>query len=238
MRIARRVTAMIATVGTAGIALSGCGAQGQPQGEAVSGPVLVTSDGRVVSAPGCPGDSFTAVESASQVTLHWLVNTTSPCPGEAARVPTDTLRLRAPLGQRALVDGLTGKRVPYVDERQFARVTYVPPGWAPGVPQFWDRDYFLANAGEIKLTQAPGDETAAFQALPGGGQGWATRPVTIRGSHGTLQYDPRAPEDGQFTDVRVVWRAGGFTFCVDAQADYRKASVSEVLRMADGVVLQ
>ena len=63
------------------------------------------------------------------------------CPAGLA-IGTAAVALRHPLAVRSLVDGTTGRPIPYQDGRKLLRVTYLPPGYqfsayppypAPGV---------------------------------------------------------------------------------------------------------
>jgi hypothetical protein len=215
--------------------LSSAGDQGTPV--AISGTVFVTSAGTVLEIPGagCNQDRFTAAEAPSRVTLRLMVFHYPDCQAMQA-LTTGTVRLRAPLGHRALIDGLTGKPLPSVDERQFARVTYLPPGTAGPTTHFWERVYTTGGGGGIWLTQEPGNQAATLNDAPG--TGYRKRSVTIRGRPGTLQYEPYSPSAPTFTVEQVVWQDGGYTFRVRAEAYYRPVILSQVLQMANGLVLQ
>jgi hypothetical protein len=207
---------------------------------AISGTVFVTSAGRVleIDGSGCDKDQLTAAETPSRVTLR-LVLSPDYCLEPSLAGWTATVRLRSALGHRALIDGQTGKPQPYFDERQFALVTYLPPGTSGPVKRhwsnFWERLYTTPDGSGILVTQEPGDQTATL--LDGPGAGYQVRSVTIRGKPGILQYEPYFPGGSTFTFEQVVWRDGGFTFQVQADADYRAVTVSQVLQIANGIVL-
>jgi hypothetical protein len=206
---------------------------------AISGTVFVTSAGTMleVDGRGCDKDQLTAVETPSRVTLR-LVLSPYYCLEPSLAGWTGTVRLRSPLGHRALIDGQTGKPLPYFDERQFARVTYLPPGTSGPIKRswgnFWERLYTTADGRGIVVTQEPGDQTATL--LEGPGAGNQVRSVTIRGKPGTLQYEPSFPGASTFTNEQVVWRDGGYTFQVQADAN-RTVTVSQLLQIANGIVL-
>jgi hypothetical protein len=205
----------------------------------ISGTVFVTSAGRTLelrAGDRCVHDQFTAAETPTRVTLWLMISSNQSCVEPSLNWWTDTVRLRAPLGRRALIDGLTGTPVSSFDERQFARVTYLPPGTS-GVPStlYWQRAYTTADRGGIWVTQEPGNQTATL--LDTGGGGFQERSVTIQGKPGTLDYTPYSPGASAFTFEQVVWQEGGFTFQVRAQANHRTVTVNQLLRIANGLVL-
>jgi hypothetical protein len=209
------------------------------QAVAVWVPVLVTSGGREVTMPNggeCTQDSLTAAEGPSRVTLRLTVVRRSGCTEYFGPSGTDVVRLSRPLGRRALVDGLTGQGVPYLDERQFARVTYLPPGCSFEERNFWQVDYSVAGGG-MEVSQDPGDQVSALLSLPDGNPGWIVRSVVVGGHHGTLQYYPYFPGASQLTYEQVVWRAGGYTFRIRAEADHLTFTIGDLLRIANGLVL-
>jgi hypothetical protein len=62
--------------------------------------------------------------------------------------------------------------------------------------------------------------------------------VTIRGKPGTLQYQPYSPGASTYTYEQVVWQDGGYTFRVRAEGFYLTVTVSRLLQIANGIVLQ
>lgn len=196
----------------------------------------------------CRSASLAAAETGSRVTLS-LHESDGPQPGQcegfgllqltpvspldaaAAILPPDpvvatrpgfplTVTLASPLGRRRLVDSVTGRAVPYFDQRRALALSSAASGWQPAlptgdvssnVPYFGGlgaavlADYFVRSSG-ISLT--------IVQVIGGG---WhppsetVTRRVTIRGHSGLA-----APGI-------IVWTEAGRTVAVIGQGPLRLA---------------
>jgi hypothetical protein len=91
----------------------------QPKDQPISKPVTVASDGRTLSTEavrgGCETVALKASEAASQVTLTVQVTKHQKlgqmCPNIAQLTQVSTV-LKAPLDNRKLVDGTSGKELP------------------------------------------------------------------------------------------------------------------------------
>jgi hypothetical protein len=94
--------------------------------------VLVSADGRVITGRGpvaCGHDPRLVARSyPRKVTLTWVSPDTS-CNAEVIRFAVVSVRLPAPLGNRALVQASGGGTVRYFGQRNLARVMVLPPGF-------------------------------------------------------------------------------------------------------------
>ena len=115
----------------AGCAGSGAGFPSPPRLTPVT-QVLVSADGRVITGRGpvaCGHDPrLVARFYPRKVTLTWVSPDTS-CHAEVIRFAAVSVRLPAPLGNRALVQASGGGPVRYFDQRDLARVTVLPAGF-------------------------------------------------------------------------------------------------------------
>jgi hypothetical protein len=163
---AAAVVAVVAAGGMAGAALLDRAAQAPNAGQTVSpvglsridGLVGLSADGRSLSATGggrggpChPAMDLVAIESATQVRLGLrLVDPpstyTGPCTLEL-QIVQHTVRLAAPLGDRALLDAATGGRLAVLAIGRVGRPGYLPAGYITGTDN-------CAGTGEVPLTAA------------------------------------------------------------------------------------
>lgn len=119
-----------------GLMAAGCAGSGagfpNPPGLTPVTQVLVSADGRVITGRGpvaCGHDPQLVARSyPRKVTLTWVSPDTS-CNAEVIRFAAVSVRLPAPLGNRALVQASGGGPVPYFDQRNLARVTVLPAGF-------------------------------------------------------------------------------------------------------------
>lgn len=103
--------------------------------DSVEGGALVSADGRTISVTGdgvlCDQViSLEAIETELTVTID--LRNAQPRKPECAGMTGYALyrvRLGLPLGRRRLIDGVTGKPVPYLDVNAVRRPAYVPPGY-------------------------------------------------------------------------------------------------------------
>jgi hypothetical protein len=233
--------AVTAVVVVAGPLLAGCGAglNTSTQREAISR-ALVAADGRQIVVPvtagGCVQRSaLTATATAPRVTLvltQFLAG--SVCPADLL-VGTASVVLRSPLGGRSLVDGTTGRRIPYFDGRKLLRVTYLPPGYRfsgyfPAVSASWDREFTSAGGRDalLEVDQVPGN-AAAWPSWPTESQARVHgRPATVRvGGQG-----------GQVFGRLISWTANGYTFVVSTmmmEAGQHPLPVAELMKIAAGL---
>ncbi|HEX4656549.1 MAG TPA: hypothetical protein VH307_04120 [Streptosporangiaceae bacterium] len=135
--------------------------------------MLVSANGRVITGRGpvaCGHDPQLVARSyPRKVTLTWVSPDTS-CNAEVIRSAAVSVRLPAPLGNRALVQASGGGPVPRFDQRNLARVIVLPPGfrlssdlpsasstesgrWAVGDTRTYIR---LSSTGaQLQITQLP-----------------------------------------------------------------------------------
>ncbi|SRR6266567_468424 len=149
-----RQVAALAVLGCIAAPSSGCGAVGGTRGQVVSyqrygGTAIVSTDGRPITVgqfgASCPAKvKAVARESATRVALFLRFSTPrnppSCMPGAASIIPSQTIRLRAPLGSRKLVDGRNGRATAWISARLVLRPARLPrgsprradPGGGPG----------------------------------------------------------------------------------------------------------
>jgi hypothetical protein len=205
---------------------------------------LVAADGRQIVVPydagGCvQGATLTADETSSRVTLvlRQIVSGTV-CPADYA-IGTASVTLRRALGGRSLVDGTTGRLIPYFDGRRLLRVTFLPAGYrfsaylpfpSPPAVTSWEREY-----------ASPGQATAPFdvEQIPGHAAPVPSWPVVSRI---TVDGRPAAvgmlSANGQVFGREIYWRAGGYTFTVYTvmvRAGQRLLSTTELTGIAAGM---
>jgi len=200
---------------------------------------LVTADGRHIVVPvsvgGCVQRSvLTATETRSRVTivLTQFLTTGGACPASVGLGPASVV-LREPLSGRSLLDGVTGRPVPYFDGRKLLRATYLPPGYRfggyfPGVGVSWERQYDPADGkGQLLIiAQVPGRAEA--------GPAWpAQSQVMVRGQPATV----RAGIDHALVYGREIsWPASGYSFGVYTiltTSGQRPLSVAELTKIAN-----
>jgi hypothetical protein len=112
-----------------------------PRTSPVSGQVLVSSDGRVITGigPRACGHAprLVARSYPRKVTLNW-VNPDTHCHAEMLGSASGRARLPAPLGARALLQAASGTPVPYFDERDLARAGALPARFRLSSDLPWD----------------------------------------------------------------------------------------------------
>ena len=212
--------------------------------EAITG-ALVAPDGRLIvvtyTGGGCVvGAQLTATETRSTVTLilRQVLSGASICPADLIEGLTVTVTLPHPLWGRSLVDGSTGRGIPYFDGRKLVRVTYLPPGfrfsaylpYPASVVTAWEREFVSPGqaTAPVNVDQVRGNTPA--------GPSW---PVTARVKVGSR---PAAlsvlTSNGQVYGRAITWRAGGYSFVVytvQVRAGQRLLSAAELNRIADGL---
>jgi hypothetical protein len=212
--------------------------------ESITG-ALVAPDGRHVFVPytagGCVvGAKLTAAETGSTVTLvlRQVLSGASICPADLILGDVASVTLPHPLWGRSLVDGSTGRRIPYLDGRKLLRVTYLPPGFRFSayltypVTQVtdWEREFVSAGqaTAPVDVVQVPG--TAAV------GPSWpVTAQVTVGGRRVPLSV---LTSNGQVYGRAITWRADGYAFSVytvQVRGGQRLLSAAELTGIANGL---
>lgn len=125
---------------------AGCATHGAlwpspPRTSPVSGQVLVSADGRVITGigPRACGHAprLVARSYPGKVTLTW-VNPDTNCHAEMLGSAPGRARLPAPLGTRVLLQAASGAPVPYFDERDLARAGALPARFRLSGDLPWD----------------------------------------------------------------------------------------------------
>jgi hypothetical protein len=212
--------------------------------EAITG-ALVAPDGRQVVVPytggGCVvGARLTATETRSKVTLllRQVLSGASVCPADLIVGLSVSVTLPHPLWGRSLVDGSTGRPIPYFDGRKLLRVTYLPPGYrfsayqpypAPAA-NAWEREFVSRGqaTAPVEVEQVPGN-TAVAPSWP------VTARIKVGGRPAALSV---LTSNGQVYGRAITWRAGGYAFVVYTvmvSAGQRLLPTVELTRIADGL---
>jgi hypothetical protein len=126
----------------------------------VSGPVLVSANGRVITGVGPKAcghaPRLVARSHPRKVTLAW-VNPDANCHAEMLGTAPGRARLQTPLGSRALVQAATGAPVSYFDERHLARAGVLPAGFRLASDLPWDISEFPSVSFPDRAQWAVGD---------------------------------------------------------------------------------
>jgi hypothetical protein len=205
------------------------------------GTALVSTDGRSITVGSfsysCAHPADVVVSESPQAVsiIERTAYDTFECPAQAGPgYLTDvlTVRLREPLGRRALTDGTTGRPMPWFDQRRELTPAYLPARLAPQLPPS-PLPYALTTTptrpactqlfrspgfGWLTLTQLYGTMTAAqLQAAAGGGP-W--QEVQVRGHRGWL------------ADSRLTWFESGQTILIQAQYPFPAAGARDAELLA------
>jgi hypothetical protein len=229
---------------------AGCAAAGWPHPArvyAVSAPVLVSKDGRLITGIGgivCGHRSLLVARSyPRKVTLKW-VNPDTSCNAEAVRTVPVRVRLLAPLGNRALVQAVSGGPVRYFDERDLASVGTLPAGFRPSgdLPsvsfpnndQPWvvgDTRVFIGPAGTGTLTIAQLVVTKGI--IPLTPWPWPGR-VQVHGRVAAVRVDQAG---GVVYSRNITWVEHGYRFVVNSHGQV-PLSTAQLAAVANGIRLQ
>jgi hypothetical protein len=209
---------------------------------------LITAGGRYIVVPftagGCVqgGAVLTATETVSAVTLVlWQVLSNGACPADIA-FGTAAVTLPHPLAGRSLVDGTTGRRIPYFDGRKLVHVTYLPPGYrfsAYGVSPGSGASF---NAWEMEYT-SPGQVTAPVDVVqvPGKNTSYPSWPTTSRATvNGAAATMEVLSTSGEVYGRALSWRAGQYILVVYTavvQTGQGLVSAAQLTRVAAGLRL-
>jgi hypothetical protein len=189
------------------------GGSGSVSRQGYSGGAIVSADGRTLTVGpyglSCPATvTVVARESTGRVALfvQYLTPDNPPaCPpgsGTAALRSEQTVRLRAPLGRRRLVDGATGSPTPWISARFVLRPTALPPGYRLLELRPWLNLTGTSRPACAQSYQAPDDpdvleiiQTAGSGPILGGAGGWTK--IRVRG------------HPGQASRNLITWRENG-----------------------------
>jgi len=217
-----RQVAALAVLGCIAAPSSGCGAVGGTRGQVVSyqrygGTAIVSTDGRPITVgqfgASCPAKvKAVARESATRVALFLRFSTPrnppSCMPGAASIIPSQTIRLRAPLGSRKLVDGRTRRATAWISARLVLRPARLPRGY---------RLAELIPAVDLARAQSPGPPGCTqFYRSPN-----KASVLEIIQTAGRLRRSETPPDGGPPIRVRghpghasrnvITWREDGLT---------------------------
>jgi hypothetical protein len=186
------------------------------------GPVVVSTDGRVLATAGnyssCGTEStLVASESPTEVALSVRLTVVSTVEVYCERgSPPLTVRLAAPLGSRKLVDAATGQPLPQFSARLLLQPTVLPPGYRP-----WQVEPVLAGpvaGGKVWYSRLTGADQ------PGDGQFYITEYPDRPFVPGPWQSPRPTGEEGPWTRISVrgvqgwaekgiiAWRQGGLDY--------------------------
>jgi hypothetical protein len=205
---------------------------------AIQGSVVVSPDGRTIlysnRDESCVSRWMLADETPTQIRLTVsdapirLGTCGRFAPGLPRSVPAPVTAgpLRQPVGSRQLVDGLTGRPVPWFDERKALRPTLQPTEWhfSP-----WDRGPLVTVVTQVPDFGGPGSATLAevfTGSVPASGAppgatlvedrlwviqttgGWTPRRATVTTAV-TVRGHP-----GRAAPGIIVWSEGGTTVAI------------------------
>lgn len=226
----------------AAVAVAGCQQGGPVAHRQVINYALVSPTGRVVTvpAPGCGVVrlTLTATEIRSTVRLR-SVGYSWPGSGVACFPPAPhvhaSIRLRTPLGGRALVDAATGHRVPVITATSLAQ-----PGWLPAGargPQNspvegWTRTYNFPTRNDRGLLLIVENPRSFANPQEFSAQLGQLTHLTVAGHPATLLVQRR---DGAIVEDEIGWHAGGYALIVKSTplaAGRRPFSPSVLKRVA------
>jgi hypothetical protein len=214
--------------------------------------VLVSADGRVIAGRGpvaCGHDARLVARSyPRKVTLTWVSPDTS-CHAEVIRFAVGSVRLPAPLGNRALVQASGGGLVRYFDQRNLARVTVLPPGfrlsndlpsasltesgqWAVGDTRTYTAP--LSTGAQLQITQLPATVStrAMLASWPWPGH------ARVHGRAAALLADRSG---GLVYSRSITWVDHGYRFVVGVSVTgHRQVPLSDaqLIAVADSVRLR
>lgn len=227
------------------VALTGCQSRGVSRELQPITRALVATDGRSITVPAMGGGcvtrvALTASQTASTVRLRLTAFSVTghdvACPSDVRLLQAAT-HLRTPLGHRQLVDGDTGRRVPYIPGSDLARPRWLPQ--ATSRPQNspingWTRTYsFPARLRRAPLTIVQNPKRFANPSEFYSDSVNKIRHLSIHGHPALL----RVEDQGRGIDqVRLGWHEDGYALIVasiPASNGQRPLSPEVVTRIAD-----
>ena len=190
---------------------------------------LVTADGDTIYTTAIGGGCIrtailTATETSTEVVLHLNAYTAADKDTGCTLnliVWTRSTTLATPLDGRRLIDGSTGRAVPYFDGRNLATATWLPKG--AGTPinslgEGWTRTYRFPgqhDAAPIDISQGTTDllHSDEFRANP-------DVRISYTHIHGDRAVLVTQSDNGTLLQDRLGWEQDGNTFIVDSQPEY------------------
>ena len=172
--------------------------------------VLVSADGMTLATTdaSCGGGPVWVSETATTVTLR-RPDSRAHVQGVCA-VESYTVRLKAPLGNRTLIDAATGRTVPIFDGARILRPAHLPAGFSHvyDTANFDEADEQPAGPGCVQVYVKDGeyDDTLLIAQTVGGApdvpDGVRPTRVTVHGHPGTaFPGEVEWTEDGQLITI-------------------------------------
>jgi len=219
-----------------------------PRVSPVSLPVLVSADGRVIIGVGsmaCGHDPRLVARSyPGKVTLAW-VNPDTNCSAETLRSAVARARLPAPLGNRALVQAVSGAPVRYFDERGLARAGVLPAGFrlSSDLPSVSFPEQATWAVGDTRTYTGPASAAARLSVaqlvvtpgfIPLTPWPWPAH-VRVNGHPAALLTDRAG---GLVYSRSITWVDHGYRFVVNISVQGHKQvplSTAALTEVADGI---
>ena len=201
----------------------------------------------VLTVQQCGGQSRLAARSyPGRVVLVVAAPNGAPdqaCPADLVIEPVSAT-LPAVLGSRVLVDGITGKTVPYFDARSFAAIAALPSGYECGSEEPGAFDLNGSGAGATVYCSGQAKDSAPLAVEQKRGVGTvssAAWPVvghpSIAGHLATLRV---AASSGEVYVRALSWSMGGYSFVVISSQEKEGQPIlssGELLDVARGLHL-
>lgn len=237
-----RVLVLLALLGLGvGMGIVGAGVIGAPFGGSDESPgfILVSPDQRTLASAiaqhgNCDDGSLKVTETSRTVTVVWhRVPAGLQLFGDCTGISASVAHLRAPLGSRRLVDGITHASLPSFDGTTMLHPTLLPDGFAHRYDAATlrdDNDVTGGTAGCVQVyTHADSWEEALWITQQPGAV-WTPpadvtpQPVTVRGS------------PGQAIPGEIEWTENGQLITVRSHSyAYALLDTAELVRIADSL---
>lgn len=216
---------------------------------------LVSADGLHITTTGRGGGAvasitLSAAESSTRVTLSMIaVPARCPCTANLILLP-ERVTLKAPLGNRRLIDRATGGDIASMSGSELAKVGWLPAGFsatpvdtlAPvddGTPIGWVRRYAEDSHPENHIDVEQWRSTSAPYLPPSN-----ATPTEVNGIPAREWHDGGADQGFAYPVLgrSVEWQQGGYLFVVSDTLDTTPSgatvlSTADVLRIARGLAL-
>ena len=216
---------------------------------------LVSADGLRVTTTGRGGGAvasitLSAAESSTTVTLSMTaVPAQCPCTANLVLIP-ERVTLKAPLGDRRLIDRATDGEIPSMSGSELAQVRWLPAEFAAtpvdtlapmddGTPIGWVRSYADESHPENHIDIEQWRSTSVPNVPPS-----VAKQTDVNSISAWTWHDGGA-DQGYAIPVMgrsVEWRQGGYTLAVSDRVDAVASSASvlsadDVLKVARGLAL-
>jgi hypothetical protein len=199
------------------------------------GPLLISADGYTLAGSvgsGCSAGTLEAAETANRVTVRLHVSPTLMIAPGTCAIQSFSTRLRRPLGNRQLVDGVTHRALPSFDGRTILRPGHLPEGYLHryDTATLPDDDIPSRTAGcaQVYTTTDSWDEslwiTQDIGATWSAPEGVTPQPITVRG------------RPGQAIPGEIAWTENGQLLTVRSRTyPYATLSTMDLIAIADSL---